>query len=478
VVVVANGTIMGTVINASSGLAIENATVSADTQSNITDANGNYSISIAAGTYTVTANATGYQTNATTDVVVTSGNVTTQNFALIPAVVPTEVAFNISADELSKTTITGINATYMLTINNTGTAMDNYTLAVVDNPDGATANLSTNLVQNLAAGANTTILLNVTSTTEGQFRVNVTATSQGDATKNASVNTTTKVGIPPVTFFLLTSDTSVVLKGTTININVMALNGSLPQPLFNGMADITIVANNLSTVSAPINVSFVNGNATIHVTSGIAQFVNITATNGTITGSTIVEFADMVISLNRGYNLISIPSFANPSDTTQALQLVQNNGVQTFNPATGMFVTPTDFAPLYAYWINVTADNQKLGFIADSSVLILPPTRNLYEGWNLIGISASSGDAVDSIRLDMNSRNTFADLRNGDLPSEWMYSRLVSFDEATGRFTTYTAGVDLTLDLPALKQGHGYWMFIKSIPNTNKNNVPWAGKVW
>jgi hypothetical protein len=150
----------------------------------------------------------------------------------------------------------------------------------------------------------------------------------------------------------------------------------------------------------------------------------------------------------------------------------------TFNPATGLFVTPTDIMPLYAYWINVTADNQKLGFIADTSVLMSPPMRNLYEGWNLIGISASSSDGVGNTRIDMTPNATFADLRNGDLPSEWTFSRLVSFDKATGRFTTYTAGVDLTLDLPVLKQGYGYWLFIKSIPNTNKNNVPWAGKLW
>ncbi len=50
------------------------------------------------------------------------------------------------------------------------------------------------------------------------------------------------------TSFLLTPDTSVVLKGTTININAMALNGNLSMPNFNGMADINITANNLSAV--------------------------------------------------------------------------------------------------------------------------------------------------------------------------------------------------------------------------------------
>jgi len=56
----------------------------------------------------------------------------------------------------------------------------------------------------------------------------------------------------------------------------MALNGSSPQMEFNGMADITIAANNLSAVSTPMNVSFVNGNATIQISSTATQFVTVT----------------------------------------------------------------------------------------------------------------------------------------------------------------------------------------------------------
>jgi len=83
-----------------------------------------------------------------------------------------------------------------------------------------------------------------------------------------------------------------------------------------------------------------------------------------------VEFADFVIPLVKGWNLVSIPSFADPGDVTNALQLVSNNGVQTFDPATMMFATPTDLQPLFGYWINVTAENQKLGFIADTNVIM------------------------------------------------------------------------------------------------------------
>ena len=92
-VIAANGTIAGTVTNAS-GSAIADAIVTADTQSNITDPNGNYTISIGSGIYTLTASATGYQSNSTS-VTVTSGATVTQNFALTPSL-PSEGTFNIS----------------------------------------------------------------------------------------------------------------------------------------------------------------------------------------------------------------------------------------------------------------------------------------------------------------------------------------------------------------------------------------------
>jgi len=326
---------------------------------------------------------------------------------------------------------------------------------------------------NTAAGS--VAPMNAITDVNGSAVTTFTASASGTAIVKATngsfiASTTVTVTLPVVTSFMLTPETNVTLKGNNTGITITAMNGIVPQPFYNGIANITITANNTSAVNAPANVSFVNGNATININSGVAQFVTVTATNGTITGSTTVEFADFVIPLAKGWNLVSIPSFANPSDITLALQLVQNNGVQTFDPATMKFVTPTDLQPLFGYWINVTADNQKLGFIADTSVIIVPPTRNLYEGWNLIGVSANRNESVD-----MTANAAFVDLRNGELPSQWVYSRLVSFDGANPQ--TYIAGVDLTLDSP-LKQGHGYWLFIKSIPNTNKNNVPWAGKLW
>ena len=126
--VAANGTIAGTVTNAS-GSAIADATVAADSQSNITDINGNYTISIGSGTYTLTASATGYQSDSTS-VTVTSGATVTQNFALTPSL-PPEGTFNISGFKIDNSTGMGL-ANWNITL----TKPDNTVLNNVTDSNG------------------------------------------------------------------------------------------------------------------------------------------------------------------------------------------------------------------------------------------------------------------------------------------------------------------------------------------------------
>lgn len=140
------------------------------------------------GTYTVRVYAS-RGSNATL------GKVT--DFKDITVIVRASYNVSLNVDSVGKTTSPGVNATYKLTINNTGNALDNYTL-VVFNPDNAAVGLTNTRIENLAAGANAIVLLNVTSATEKTFRVDVTANSTGDPSKIAIVNTTTKVSVPSV----------------------------------------------------------------------------------------------------------------------------------------------------------------------------------------------------------------------------------------------------------------------------------------
>lgn len=150
------------------------------------------------GTYTVRVYAS-RGSNATL------GKVT--DYKDITVIVQASYNVSLSVDSTEKTTSPGVNATYRLTINNTGNALDNYTL-VVSNHDGAAVGLGNTQIQNLAAGANATLLLNVKNATAGTFRVNVTASSTGNPNKTASVNTTTVVKVPSIFDISLSVDST------------------------------------------------------------------------------------------------------------------------------------------------------------------------------------------------------------------------------------------------------------------------------
>ncbi|MDL5502766.1 MAG: hypothetical protein QSU88_06070, partial [Candidatus Methanoperedens sp.] len=129
----------------------------------------------------------------------------------------------------------------------------------------------------------------------------------------------------------------------TITITVKALNVNVTDTNFNGMANITVNASkNASAVMYQPNITFSNGIAILPVTSNISQFVTVTATSGNITGSTDIVFADMVFKLDMGWNLISIPNFADPSNVSLILKNVKNNGVVGYDPGNKTFSTPAD----------------------------------------------------------------------------------------------------------------------------------------
>ena len=117
------------------------------------------------------------------------------------------VELSVNATALS--TAPGESAIYLLTVSNTGTVADTYTLSV-ENPDNAdVAALSTYYLTNLAAGANTTVLLTVTDARFGSYIVRVTATSEGDSTKSDTISTKTTVEdtTPPASIINLKNTT-------------------------------------------------------------------------------------------------------------------------------------------------------------------------------------------------------------------------------------------------------------------------------
>src|SRR5581483_8575663 len=83
----AGGTLSGTVTATPGGAPIAGATLTLGTRTATTDGSGFYSFTgLPAGTYpTLTASAPGYYSSTVTNVVVTDGNTTTQDFSLSAA---------------------------------------------------------------------------------------------------------------------------------------------------------------------------------------------------------------------------------------------------------------------------------------------------------------------------------------------------------------------------------------------------------
>jgi hypothetical protein len=77
------GTLEGNVTDASTHMPIENAMIMAGNKTAETNSTGRYKIELAPGTYNVTASKKGYVSQTKTGIVITAGNVTTLDFALV-----------------------------------------------------------------------------------------------------------------------------------------------------------------------------------------------------------------------------------------------------------------------------------------------------------------------------------------------------------------------------------------------------------
>jgi len=109
---------------------------------------------------------------------------------------------NLTVDASSKITFPNVNATYTLTVKNTGDSQDTYSLTLANLNNAGIASLSVTSVT-LISGASTTVQLNVTNATSGTFNVSVTATSTNDVNIKSTINTTTGVVIANITGFTL-----------------------------------------------------------------------------------------------------------------------------------------------------------------------------------------------------------------------------------------------------------------------------------
>lgn len=189
---------------------------------------------------------------------------------------------NLAVDSRAKTTKEGINATYTLTLTNSGRLTDTFNLTV-DNPDSAqlaALNPSGNIT--LPVNAIQTLLLNVTNNKLGTLKVNVTASSNNDTTKFMFINTTTTVANYSVN---LTVDTTTQSTPAGINATYTLFlqnNGTGGDSYMLAVDNQDNAARaNLSIVSPVFVSSGATRNFTLNVTNSAAGnfSVNVTASS-------------------------------------------------------------------------------------------------------------------------------------------------------------------------------------------------------
>ena len=171
-----NGTLTGTVRNASTSAAISGATVAAGSSKVTTNSSGVYTISLPAGGYSVTASASGY-TSKTATAGVTSGQTTTLNISLSKTTTSTNgtltgtVRNASTSAAISGATVTAGSAT--TTTNSSGVytlslAAGSYTVSA--SASGYTAKSSS---ASVTSGATTTLNISLSggTTTSGNYTV-------------------------------------------------------------------------------------------------------------------------------------------------------------------------------------------------------------------------------------------------------------------------------------------------------------------
>ena len=111
------------------------------------------------------------------------------------------VSLTYPADQ---STFKNINATYAITVENTGNVADTFNLSVINTDSAAVAELSIDQVT-LAVGENTTITLDVTDETVGTYNVSVYAESVNDSAANDTVTIMTTVSVLRYTLKILST---------------------------------------------------------------------------------------------------------------------------------------------------------------------------------------------------------------------------------------------------------------------------------
>lgn len=286
---------------------------------------------------------------------------------------PTISGVDLIVDIPNKQTGLNINATYILTITNTGNNVDTFDLTT-QNPQNAIALLEVPDTT-LNAGQSQNVNLNVKSATPGNFIVNVTATSQTDPTVSDIISTTTTViDVPILTTITMTPISSQLTVGDTQIFTATAKdqNGAVMAGI-----NITWAINDpaVGDINPKNSITDINGVATSTFTTNGGGIVTLSATNGTVSKGVTVSVSIPSIVKIMGFGFGAGNGVGNRGKMINASINITNSGTETQTFVVVVSGVTSDGFPLVGTGTVIIPAGQTINNIP--IILVVPPTATL-----------------------------------------------------------------------------------------------------
>ena len=157
------------------------------------------------------------------------------------------------------------------------------------------------------------------------------------------------------------------------------------------------------------------------------------------------------IMLYEGWNLVATPrTLAKTAHSAKIFSDVdaQAHSIWTYDSEKGGWIDLGQddvIRPLYGYWI-YTTQNQWIPLTYNTDPLMVPPSRTLVEGWNLVGLSG--------VR-DATARDAFLSVRKA-------WTNIIGWSEENQSYeaTILNGGDEGSNEMTTLSTGNAYWVFL------------------
>ena len=157
------------------------------------------------------------------------------------------------------------------------------------------------------------------------------------------------------------------------------------------------------------------------------------------------------ITLHTGWNLVATPRTLDKSANTAKIFSdvdAQGHSIWTYDNEKGGWIDLTQddiIRPLQGYWI-YSAQRHWIPLTYNADPLIVPPSRKLEQGWNLVGLSGVH---------DATARDAFLSVRK-------VWTNIIGWDEEKQSYgaVILNGGDGGSNEMTTLSTGHAYWVFL------------------